>query len=110
MTITVSSILSLAGLYPHWMGSAGLVFDGGGSRSQTALGTQPQTLVTSPFGRFPRRDDPFLFIPCTNASVVPALEDPEPQRSWAELFDPDPEHWSWTPKPTLPNIASIVDP
>lgn len=39
--------------------------------------------------------DPFSFIPCTNATVPPLLEDDKPQETWAALFDPKPEHWSW---------------
>ncbi|KAK5627657.1 hypothetical protein RRF57_003372 [Xylaria bambusicola] len=50
---------------------------------------------SSPYGRFPVPDDPFQFLPCTNATWLPALDDPKPKRSWARLFDPDPEHWSW---------------
>ncbi|KAI1349897.1 alpha/beta-hydrolase [Xylaria sp. FL0043] len=50
---------------------------------------------SSPYGRFPVPDDPFQFLPCTNATLPPALDDPKPRRSWAHLFDPDPEHWSW---------------
>ncbi|KAI1426943.1 alpha/beta-hydrolase [Xylaria sp. FL1777] len=51
--------------------------------------------VSSPYGRFPVPDDPFQFLPCTNATRPPALDDPKPRRSWARLFDPDPDHWSW---------------
>ena len=47
------------------------------------------------FGRFPKPDDPFRFIPCTKDSVPPALNDTHPERSWAKLFDSDPRHWSW---------------
>lgn len=49
----------------------------------------------SPYDRFPRAGDPFRFLPCTNATLPPALEDADAHRSWAGLFDPDPEHWSW---------------
>ncbi|KAL3958575.1 hypothetical protein ACCO45_006737 [Purpureocillium lilacinum] len=49
----------------------------------------------SPFGRFPRPDDPFHFIPCTDRTTPPALEDPDPRRSWVRLFDPDPTNWNW---------------
>jgi len=49
----------------------------------------------SPFGRFPRPDDPFHFIPCTDRTTPPALEDPDPLRSWVRLFDPDPTNWNW---------------
>ncbi|WYZ43147.1 hypothetical protein EsH8_VI_000846 [Colletotrichum jinshuiense] len=49
----------------------------------------------SPFGQFPLPNDPFKLIPCTNTTVPPALDDPNPEKSWAGLFDPDPSHWSW---------------
>ncbi|KAI1758856.1 Alpha/Beta hydrolase protein [Hypoxylon sp. FL1150] len=49
----------------------------------------------SAYGRFPLADDPFHFIPCTNATVPPALDDPVPDRTWARLFDPNPQNWSW---------------
>ncbi|KHN94668.1 protease [Metarhizium album ARSEF 1941] len=49
----------------------------------------------SPFGRFPQENDPFHFIPCTKESVLPALDDPHPERTWAKTFDTNPRHWSW---------------
>ncbi|KAI1393149.1 Alpha/Beta hydrolase protein [Hypoxylon trugodes] len=49
----------------------------------------------SPYGQFPLPDDPFHFIPCTNATIPPALDDSNPDQSWAHLFDPNPDHWSW---------------
>ncbi|KGO38636.1 Peptidase S33 tripeptidyl aminopeptidase-like, C-terminal [Penicillium expansum] len=49
----------------------------------------------SPYGAFPQEDDPFQFIPCTDASRPPPLEDSTPQQSWAALFDPNPSHWNW---------------
>lgn len=57
--------------------------------------SQHGTPSTMPYGHFPKRGDPFSFIPCTNATVQPALEDPEPKRSWTDLFDRDPKHWIW---------------
>ncbi|RWA09355.1 hypothetical protein EKO27_g5765 [Xylaria grammica] len=50
---------------------------------------------TSPYGRFPVLDDPFQLLPCTNTTRPPVLDDPNPGQSWARLFDPDPQHWSW---------------
>lgn len=49
----------------------------------------------SPYGKFPQPNDPFRFIPCTDATLPPALDDAHHERSWARLFDPDPERWSW---------------
>ncbi|KAJ5420276.1 hypothetical protein N7465_002795 [Penicillium sp. CMV-2018d] len=48
-----------------------------------------------PYGSFPQPDDPFQFLPCTDASRPPPLDDPTPQKSWAALFDANPDHWSW---------------
>ncbi|KAH8128055.1 hypothetical protein FP744_10001019 [Trichoderma asperellum] len=49
----------------------------------------------SPYGNFPKANDPFHFIPCTHATVPPALDDRHAKRSWSRLFDPNPRHWSW---------------
>ncbi|KAI0016113.1 alpha/beta-hydrolase [Xylariomycetidae sp. FL0641] len=50
----------------------------------------------SPYGRFPVPDDPFHFMPCAyERTFPPALDDPQPERSWAELFDPNPDNWTW---------------
>lgn len=51
--------------------------------------------LESPYGSFPRPDDAFRFIPCTNTTSPPALDDEDHEVSWAKLFDPDPDHWSW---------------
>lgn len=48
-----------------------------------------------PHAAFPQHKDPFQFIPCTNASRPPPLDDPTPGQSWAALYDPNPRHWSW---------------
>ncbi|KAI0481426.1 Alpha/Beta hydrolase protein [Xylaria cf. heliscus] len=54
-----------------------------------------ETTITSPYGRFPAPHDPFQFIPCTNTTRIPALDHSNPGTSWAHVFDPDPDHWSW---------------
>ncbi|KAH6619655.1 Alpha/Beta hydrolase protein [Chaetomium sp. MPI-SDFR-AT-0129] len=51
--------------------------------------------VPSPYGSFPNPSDPFHFLPCTGLTVPPLLDDPEPDRTWAGLFDPNPDHWNW---------------
>ncbi|KAJ0163766.1 putative hydrolase [Colletotrichum tanaceti] len=51
--------------------------------------------TTTPYGRFPKPDNPLRFIPCTNITVPPPLDDPTPQRTWAALLDPDPRNWNW---------------
>ena len=50
------------------------------------------------YGQWPDDQDPFLLLPCTNATVPPSLDDSNPEQSWAALFDPDPAHWSWGAK------------
>ncbi|GKT63903.1 alpha/beta hydrolase family protein [Colletotrichum tofieldiae] len=62
----------------------------------------------SPFGRFPLPKDPFRLIPCTNASIPPPLDDPHPEQTWVDLFDPDPSHWSWGNKTV--SIEENADP
>ncbi|TKY86841.1 hypothetical protein EX895_004128 [Sporisorium graminicola] len=43
---------------------------------------------------FPRKDDPFHFLPCTNETLPPPrLEDPYPLESWKQLYQPDPTRW-----------------
>lgn len=56
---------------------------------------QDQHALNSPFGVFPRPGDPFRFIPCTNTSQPPALDDDDHEATWAKLFDPDPHRWNW---------------
>lgn len=57
-----------------------------------------RSLSNSPYGHFPRLNDPFRFIPCTNTSILPALDDVDAGSTWTKLFDPNPEHWSWGDK------------
>ncbi|CAJ2505643.1 Uu.00g130370.m01.CDS01 [Anthostomella pinea] len=63
----------------------------------------------TPYGRFPLPDDPFHFMPCTNATLPPPLDDPTPQRTWARLLDPDARHWSWGNR-TSEDILRAGDP
>lgn len=49
----------------------------------------------SPYGRFPKPDDPFQFLPCTSETLPPTLEDKHPEKTWAGQYDPNPDHWSW---------------
>lgn len=48
-----------------------------------------------PFGRFPVKGDPFQFLPCTNASILPSLDDKNPKEAWKAVFDTDHENWTW---------------
>ncbi|KAH9992391.1 hypothetical protein F4779DRAFT_609232 [Xylariaceae sp. FL0662B] len=62
--------------------------------------------VAYPYGRFPLPHDPFHFLPCTNVTLPPPLDHSDPERAWASLFDPNPEHWSWgnaTAKQNVPD-------
>ncbi|OAA81302.1 hypothetical protein LEL_00847 [Akanthomyces lecanii RCEF 1005] len=47
------------------------------------------------YGEFPLSEDPFHFLPCTNKTRPPAIDNPNPEKSWAELHDPNPGSWSW---------------
>lgn len=49
----------------------------------------------SPYGIFPQPNDAFRFLPCTNRTFPPALDDKNHQVTWAKLFDPNPDHWAW---------------
>jgi pimeloyl-ACP methyl ester carboxylesterase len=51
--------------------------------------------LKSPYGLFPLPSDPFSFIPCTDALSLPPLHDSRPKETWAALFDPNPDNWSW---------------
>ena len=51
--------------------------------------------ASSVYGKFPKSHDRFHFLPCTNGTLPPALDDVRPRESWETLFDPDPEHWIW---------------
>ncbi|KAI1150112.1 alpha/beta-hydrolase [Nemania diffusa] len=74
---------------------ANLSYDRLRSHYYEALTGSCATPRSSPYGQFPVPDDPFLLLPCTNATRPPSLDDPNPRRSWARLFDPNPENWSW---------------
>jgi pimeloyl-ACP methyl ester carboxylesterase len=72
----------------------GLLHFGGFLPKRWVFPDNPQVQV-SPYGPFPQEKDPFQFLPCTSASRPPPLDDPTPRQSWAALFDPNPNHWSW---------------
>jgi pimeloyl-ACP methyl ester carboxylesterase len=60
--------------------------------------SRPPLAQTAPYGRFPLQGDPFRFIPCTNNSIPPSLNDGHADDTWAALYDPNPAHWSWGAK------------
>ncbi|KAK4201741.1 putative hydrolase [Triangularia verruculosa] len=72
-------------------------------------GSQPQT-HGSPYGKFPKPNDPFQFQPCTVKTTPPALDDVEFRNTWAALFDPDPTHWNWGLKAQHDGNAQEDDP
>lgn len=74
-----------------------------------SIATRAAQKPKAPYGRFPRPGDPFRFLPCTNATLPPALEDADPHHSWARLFDPDPSHWNWG-NGTSPGAGGDDDP
>ncbi|SPO29796.1 uncharacterized protein UTRI_06068_B [Ustilago trichophora] len=50
----------------------------------------------SDWGNFPQKHDPFHFLPCTNATLPPSVDEPRPLEAWQRLYDPDPQNWSWS--------------
>ncbi|KAI3401944.1 hypothetical protein diail_6504 [Diaporthe ilicicola] len=58
------------------------------------------SFLGSPYGSFPRPNDAFKFLPCTNITRPPGLDDKDHEESWAKLFDPNPDHWGWGNKTT----------
>ncbi|KAJ5703889.1 Alpha/Beta hydrolase protein [Penicillium malachiteum] len=63
--------------------------------TRAALAHKRTPEINSPYGRFPENGDLFHFIPRTNSTFPPTLEDDDPQKTWATLFDPNPDHWDW---------------
>ncbi|KAK5659282.1 hypothetical protein OQA88_1375 [Cercophora sp. LCS_1] len=57
----------------------------------------PGALVDNPYGQFPKPNDPFRLLPCTEKTVPPKTNDTRPEQTWAATFDPDPSHWNWGP-------------
>lgn len=47
------------------------------------------------WGTFPRKDDPFHFLPCTNLTLPPDVSDTHPLQIWSSLYDSNPSHWSY---------------
>ncbi|KAL7624127.1 hypothetical protein AAE478_005684 [Parahypoxylon ruwenzoriense] len=88
-------------LHPHRPLAPGPVFSTARSLFSTAIPTrfEPVSPLTSPspsaYGQFPLPNDPFSFIPCTSSSLPPPLDDENPKQTWAALFDPNPQNWSW---------------
>lgn len=62
------------------------------------------------YGIFPRPADPFHFLPCTDRTRPPAIDDPNPEQSWAKLYDPNPANWSWGKPSEDAHHDSSIDP
>ncbi|KAI6087254.1 Alpha/Beta hydrolase protein [Hypoxylon rubiginosum] len=90
--LAVLGLVGSAALYHHL---PSLSYEGFHEQYYNALVGGTVHHCHSAYSRFPRADDPFHFIPCTNATLPPALDDADPGRSWARSFDPNPDHWSW---------------
>ncbi|KAI1088634.1 Alpha/Beta hydrolase protein [Rostrohypoxylon terebratum] len=93
-TITVVKwvgIVSISGLLVRQT----VVYDNIRNSITSELDIVIQTLSNSIHRDLPLYTDPFHLIPCTNATFPPSLDDPDPFKTWASLFDPDPRHWSW---------------
>ncbi|OAQ70942.1 tap domain-containing protein [Pochonia chlamydosporia 170] len=70
------------------------------------------TASTQPiYGQFPKSSDPFHFLPCTNETVPPSINDTNAYRTWAALYNPDPRSWIWEHiSNTSTTQGSTVDP
>lgn len=64
----------------------------------------------SAYHRFPDQNDPLHLMPCTNITLLPALEDAHPEQSWGKLFDPEPNHWSWGKQTSKDTASHGEDP
>lgn len=53
----------------------------------------PQSDGDLGWGSFPKKDDPFHFLPCTDATAPPSLDEPHPLEVWQRLYEPDTERW-----------------
>ena len=75
----------------YWLDTHGGPFSDAGSKSYDLVCSENSSL----YGHFPQTEDPFQFLPCTSDSLPPPLVDPDHKKSWAALFDPNPDYWSW---------------
>lgn len=91
-TCAIASLIIVAMLHLYWSFGFHIYKI---SITTVSTANSIQTHLTSPYGGFPSPSDPFHFIPCTNSTLPPLLDSPDPQHTWAGLFDPDPHHWSW---------------
>ncbi|KAJ6438958.1 tap domain-containingprotein [Purpureocillium lavendulum] len=66
--------------------------------------------LRSPYGQFPDNDDPFSFLPCTRELVHPPLDDANAARTWANQFDPNPQHWLWGSNSSQESSGDGADP
>lgn len=58
---------------------------------------------------FPRPNDPFHFLPCTNSTLPPPISDPNALSSWTSLFDPNPAHWSFGANSSALYLCGYLD-
>src|SRR3569833_1721741 len=106
LVFAVGSI-ALVGLSYRFVDWSSLSWDAVRSSTRCSLWHHPRR--DSPYGRFPLPGDVFQFMPCTNLTTPPLLEDPNPNRSWRQLFDPNPTHWSWGNKTGDTNATDSDD-
>ncbi|OLN87666.1 putative hydrolase YuaR [Colletotrichum chlorophyti] len=102
--ISTIALISVASLYVHqycWRS---------GNRDGRGVEHTPNPVKDPPFGKFPLPRDPFRFIPCTNATIPPSLDDYHSEETWAALYDPDPSNWSWGNKTTTAFTNGDSDP
>jgi hypothetical protein len=98
MVVITLGIVALNGIYYRLQ-----IWPLGGYQKAKLEAVAPSRVYSS----FPVPNDAFHFIPCTSTAVLPPLDDLQPEKTWAGVFDPGPHHWNWG-KPKSPN--QTVDP
>lgn len=101
MVVITLGIVTLNGIY-HGLP----VWPLGGCQSGELDPVTPGIVYSS----FPVPNDAFHFIPCTPAVVLPPLDDLQPEKTYAELFDPNPHHWSWGKPKSANQTVDLADP
>lgn len=103
----IAGLVGLIGISNYTVGVLDLPLSLDGLRLSKHRCPSSQLQGSSPYGRFPSPGDPFRFLPCTNLTVPPALDDPDPEKAWDSLFEPNPEHWSWGNKSTHESADNV---
>lgn len=106
--MVISGLALLA--FPHLRPGFGSDSGSGSGPARHFADCAKQDAQTSPYGQFPVAGDPFHFLPCTGATLLPLLNDSAAEQTWAARFDPNPDNWSWGPLRDRENGRTGDDP